>query len=79
MSIQQGYVRRRPHKLMKITLTNTSRGICFSSSSNNTSPIPPYRVDIKRKFVPEEKSNEELPAGIGDEYSFSPLFIDDDF
>ena len=56
----------------------TSRGISFRSSSNNTPSIPPHPVGIKIEAVPEEKSNDELPAGIGDESYYSPFFIDDD-
>ena len=47
-------------------------------SSNNKTSSPLYPASIKRKSVPEEKSNEELPAGIGDDYTYSPLVIDYD-
>ena len=57
-------------------MTVTSRGISFCLSSNNTTSSPLYPASIKRKSVPEEKSNEELPAGIGDDYTYSPLVID---
>ena len=33
---------------------------------------------FKREAVPEEKSNDELYAGIGDYYYYYPLVIDDD-
>ena len=59
-------------------LTVTPRGISFYSSSNNKPSSPPYRVGIKIKAAPEEKSNEELPAGILDDSFYSPLVIDDD-
>ena len=59
-------------------MTHTYRGKYYLPSSNSTPPIPPYSVDNKRKEVPKEKSNEELPAGIGDAYYFSPLIIGDD-
>ena len=68
--------RRRPSKYTRITLTDTPRGIYFQPSSNNTPSIPPYCVGSKRKSVPEERSNEEVPAGIGDDYYFSPLVMD---
>ena len=47
-------------------------------SSNKTPPSPPYSVGSKRKSLPEEKSNEELPAGIGDYSYYFPLVVDDD-
>ena len=59
-------------------MTVTSRGISFCSSSNIKPSSPPYCVGIKRKPVYEEKPNEELPVGIGDCYTYSPLVIDDD-
>ena len=33
---------------------------------------------MKRKSAPEEKANEELPAGIGDDSYYSPLVIYND-
>ena len=57
-------------------MTVTSRGISFCASSNNPLSIPPYHIGTKIKAVTEEKSNEELPAGIGDDYSNSTLAID---
>ena len=56
----------------------TSRGISFQPSPNKTSSSPPYRVVSKIETVPNEKSNEELPAIIGDDSYYSPLVIDDD-
>ena len=59
-------------------LKETSRGITFCPSSNNTPSSTPSSVGSKRKVVPKEKYNEELPSGIGDDSSYSPLVIDDD-
>ena len=75
---QQGIFGRRDpeNKINKFTVT--SRGISFHPSSNKTPSSPPYSIDNKRKPAPEEKYNEELPAGIGEDYFYSPLFIDDD-
>ena len=61
MSHKQVIFVRRTSKI-----TVTSRCITFRSSSNITPSSPPYLVVITRKEVPEERSNEELPAGIGD-------------
>ena len=60
------------------TLAVTSIQISFCLSSNNTPSSPPYNVGSKRKSVPEEKSNDESPAGIGDDDSYYPLVIYDD-
>ena len=56
----------------------TSSGLSFFSSSNNTPSTLPYRVSIKINKIPEEKSNKELPAGIGDDSSYFQLVVDDD-
>ena len=53
----------------------TSRSTPYRSSSNNAPPIPSYRVGIKIKSAPEEKYNEELTAGIGDDSTYYPLVI----
>ena len=73
----QRVICRITHSKNKINkLEVTSRGILFCPSSNNTPSSATYRVDIKRKAVPEEKSNEELPAGIGHNSNYSPLVVD---
>ena len=36
---------------------------------------PPSRAGSKRKSIPKEKYNKELPAGIGDSSSVSPLVV----
>ena len=59
-------------------MTVTYRAIYFHPSSNKIPPSLPPRVFSKRKSVPEENSNEELPAGIGYDSSYYPLVIDDD-
>ena len=59
-------------------MTFTSRPISFFLSSNKTPPSPPYCVGSKIKAVLEERSNEELPAGVGYDSSYSPLIIADD-
>ena len=74
---QQGIYGRRASKNKINKLTTTYRAISFSSSSNKTPPSPPYHVGSKRKVVLEEKSNEELPAGIGYDSSYYTLVIDD--
>ena len=53
----------------KIMLKDTPRGITFCPSSNNTPSSTPSSVGSKRKVVPKEKYNEELPSGIGDDSS----------
>ena len=70
---------RRPSKKTKITLTDSSRGISFHPSSNNTPSSPPSCLGSKIKALPEQKHDDELPAGIGYDYYFSPLVIDGDF
>ena len=62
---------------IKIKWKVTYREIYFFPSSNKTPPSPPYRVGSKIKAVPEAKYNEESPAGIGDDYSYSTLVVDD--
>ena len=57
MSRQQVISVRKTSKNNKIRFTVTFRGIFFRTSSNNTPSIPPYIVAIKRKAVPEERSN----------------------
>ena len=64
--------------MTKIILTDTYRGISFTLSSINTQSRPTYHVGSKIQEVPEEKSNEKLPAGIGDDSSFTTLVIYDD-
>ena len=56
----------------------TSRGISFQSSSNNTTSSPPYCVGIKRKSAPENIYNEELTAGIRDDYYYYSFSVYDD-
>ena len=69
---------RKYFKNQKIKLTVAYKEILFRTPSNKTPPSPPYCVNSKRKAIPEGKSNEELPAPNGDDYSYSPLVIDDD-
>ena len=78
MPRQQGVFGKRSYKNKINKLTVASRGISFCLSSNNTPSSLPYSVGIKRKLVDEEKSNEELPAVIGYDYSYSTLVINDD-
>ena len=59
-------------------MTVTSRGISFIQSLNNPPSNPSNCVDSEIKSVPEEKYNEKLNTGIGDNYSYSLLVIDDD-
>ena len=69
-------IREYKNKINKFTVTSIA--ISFRSSSNNTPSSPPYCVGIKRKSVPEEKSDEELPAVVGDYFTYSQLVNDDD-
>ena len=73
---QQGILRIRPSKKLKITFTESYRNISFCPSSNNTPSIPPYYLGSKRKSLTEEKSDDGLPASIGDDYFFNTSVID---
>ena len=64
MSLQQGICSRRASKMMKMTFTETSRGIYIHTSSNNKPSGPPSGPGSKIKSLPEEKSDDELLAGI---------------
>ena len=57
-------------------MAESSRGISFLPSSNNTPSSPPFCIGSKRKELPEEKYDDELFAGIGYDYYVSPLLID---
>ena len=59
-------------------MTVTSRVIWFRLSSNNTPWSPQYSVGSKIKALPEETFNGELSAGIGHNYTYYPLVVDDD-
>ena len=48
----------------------------FRSSSNDTPSSTLSSIGSKIKSLPEEKCDDELPAGIGDDSNFSPLVID---
>ena len=61
---------------MKVTLTESSRGIFIRPSSNNTPSNPPSGRGSKRKALPEKKSDDELTSGIGDKYHYYLLVID---
>ena len=78
MPHQQNIFCRGASKNKLNEFTSTYRGISFRPSSNNISSSPPYWVGIKRKLVPQEKSNEELPAVIRYDSYYYPLVIDDD-
>ena len=75
---QQVIFGRSGSKYIYIYNIVTSRGISFRSSSNNTPSSPSYSVGIKIGGLPEENSNEEFSAGIGDDYYYSPLDFGDD-
>ena len=60
---------------MKVTLTESSGRISIRPSSNNTSFSPPSGTGSKRKALPEEKYDDDLTTGIGDDSSLSPLVI----
>ena len=51
---------------MKISLTESSRGLYFCLSSSNTPSSPQSGPGIKRKALPEVKYDCGLPAVIGD-------------
>ena len=59
-------------------MTFTSRTISFFLSSNKKPPSPPYCIGSKIKALLEERSNEELPAGVRYDSSYSTLIIADD-
>ena len=61
------------NKINKFTVT--SKAISFFPSLNKTPPSPPYHFGSKIKSVPEEKYNEELPAGIEDYSYYYPLVV----
>ena len=71
-----GRIKSSKNKNNKLTVT--SRGMFFHSSSNNTPLSLIYCFGIKRKAVPEEKSNKYFPAGTVDNSTDSPLVVDDD-
>ena len=77
--LQRGIGRERPSKNRNIQMTFTSKGISFPLSSKNTPSSTPYGVGNKIKAVPEAKPNDELPAGMGDDYTYYPLVIYDNF
>ena len=78
MPCQRGIFSRRNLKRIKITLEESSRGIYIFPSSDNTPSSTPSGTSSKRKAPPEEKCDDELPEGIGDDYYFYPLDIDGD-
>ena len=53
-------------------------GIAIRPSSNNIPSSPPSGPGIKIKALHEQKPDDELPAGIGGDYSLYLLFIDGD-
>ena len=68
---------RRMHtKSRQLTLTKSSRGSSVCLASNNTLLISPSGPGSTRKYLPEEKFDDELPAGIGDDSTFYVLVID---
>ena len=78
MPHQLGIFGRRNSKNKINEMKYIYRGISFLPSSNNTPSSTSYCVVSKIKSVSEEKYNEELPAVIGDYYSYYPLIIVDD-
>ena len=76
MQKQQGIYRERPYKRTKITLAESSRGISIIPSSNSTASSPPSSPGSKRKAIPELKSDDEFPTGIGIDYDLYTLVID---
>ena len=75
MPFQQGICSRSPSKSMNIKLIEWSRAISISPSSNNIPSSSSYDPGRKIKALPEEKSDDESPVGIGGDYSLSPLVI----
>ena len=78
MPRKQSIFGKRDSKNDIYILKVTPRGISFSSSSNITSSSPSYCVGIKIKPFPEEKHKKELPAFIGDDYSYYLFVVYDD-
>ena len=64
--------------MTKITSIQSYIGLPFCLSSNNTPSSPTSRLESKNKALPKEKSDDELPACIGDCYYFFLLVIDGD-
>ena len=62
--------------MMKIVLSKSSIGVSFCPSSHNTQSSPPSHLGNIIKSLTEVKYDDEVPAHIGDEDSFSPLVID---
>ena len=56
-------------------MIESSRGISIRPSSNNIPSSSSYDPGRKIKALPEEKSDDESPVGIGGDYSLSPLVI----
>ena len=63
--------------MTKITSIQSYIGLPFCLSSNNTPSSPPSCLESKNKALPKEKSDDELPACIGDDYYLSPFVIDE--
>ena len=64
---------------MWVGSTESSRGISKFPSSNNIPSSPPSGPGSIRKALSEEKCDDELPAGIGNDYYVFSLVIDGDF
>ena len=76
---QWGIFRIMTSKRNIIIPKESSRGIYIRPSLNNTPSSPLSGHGIKIKAPSGGKSDDKLPAGIIDYYSFSPLVIDVDF
>ena len=59
---------------MGIKMGKKNKNITIKLIDTSRPSIPPSCVRSKRKYVPEEKSNDKLPA----DSSFSKFIIDDD-
>ena len=76
MPCQQVIYMRRTSKKIKVTLTESARGIYIRPQSNNTSSSPPSGAVKEKRALPEEKYYGELTAGSGDENYFFQLVTD---
>ena len=75
MPLTQGIFSRRFSKRWKVTLKESPRGSSIRLASNATPSSTPSGTGSKRKVLHKEKSDYELPAGSGEDYSLYPLVI----
>ena len=72
MPLTYGICSRRPSKKWKVTLKDSSRGSSICLASNKIPSSTPSSTVRIRKWLHEEKSVYELPAGSGEDYYLYP-------